>query len=279
VTSLVITADDFGLAREVNEAVEIAHTRGILTAASLMVGASAAGDAIARARRLPTLKVGLHLVLVEGRPVLPAAQIPDLVDADGNFRDDMTRTGIAIFLRPSVQRQVAAEITAQFEMFATSGLVLDHVNAHKHFHLHPTIARLAIEIGRRYGMHTVRVPDEPTALLRRLDTTTPVAARLWPYTMLLRRRLHRSGIDCADHVFGCSWSGAMTPDRLERLIGALPAGRNEIYVHPATANRFAGSCDGYAYTNELDALLASGTIDAVREDRARRVVLASRSIA
>ena len=171
--ALVVTADDFGLAREVNEAVEIAHTRGILTAASLMVGAPAADDAVERARRMPRLKVGLHLVLVEGRPVLPPEAVPDLVDQHGCFRNDMTRAGIAIFLRPAVQRQVAAEIEAQFAAFAATGLALDHVNAHKHFHLHPTIARQVVAIGARYGMDTVRVPDEPAARLRRIDPTTP----------------------------------------------------------------------------------------------------------
>ena len=43
--ALIVTADDFGLAPEVNEAVEAAHSNGILTAASLMVGAPAAADA------------------------------------------------------------------------------------------------------------------------------------------------------------------------------------------------------------------------------------------
>jgi len=46
---LIVTADDFGLATEVNEAVEIAHRSGILSAASLMVaspGAVALGSAL-----------------------------------------------------------------------------------------------------------------------------------------------------------------------------------------------------------------------------------------
>ena len=273
--TLVVTADDFGLAPAVNEAVEIAHTRGILTAASLMVGAPAAADAIARARRMPALKVGLHLVLVEGRPVLPPEQLPDLVDERGDFRCHMAKTGLAIFLRPHVQRQVAAEIEAQFEAFAATGLVLDHVNAHKHFHLHPTIARLLLEIGRRYGMRTVRVPDEPRALLRRLDGTTPVAGGLWPFTALLRRRLRRAGVGSADHVFGCAWSGAMTADRLEVLLGALPQGHNEIYLHPATANEFPGACRGYAYTEELGALIGGRVLETVRDVSSRRITPAS----
>ncbi|MBV9903998.1 MAG: ChbG/HpnK family deacetylase, partial [Alphaproteobacteria bacterium] len=76
--SLIVTADDFGAAVEVNDAVEQAHTQGILTAASLMVSAPAAADAVARARELPRLRVGLHIVLVEGKPTLPVASVPDL---------------------------------------------------------------------------------------------------------------------------------------------------------------------------------------------------------
>ena len=45
---LIVTADDFGRSLPVNEAVESAHREGILSAASLMVGAPAAGDAVAR---------------------------------------------------------------------------------------------------------------------------------------------------------------------------------------------------------------------------------------
>src|ERR1700761_6836336 len=97
VKQLIVTADDFGAAREVNEAVERAHRDGILTAASLMVSAPAAADAGARAKTMPNLRVGLHLTLVDDRPTLPAAHIPGLVDRDGMFRSDMARSGAAMF--------------------------------------------------------------------------------------------------------------------------------------------------------------------------------------
>ena len=98
---------------------------------------------------MPGLRVGLHLVLVDGRPgVARAASVPDLVDANGNFRNDMARAGAAMFFRAKVARQLEEEIAAQFEAFRATGLALDHVNAHKHFHLHPTIAALTLKIGR-----------------------------------------------------------------------------------------------------------------------------------
>src|SRR5262249_58180879 len=97
-----------------NEAVEQGHRSGVLSAASLMVGAPAVTDAVERARRLPSLGVGLHLTLVDGYPVLPPRQIPDLVGADGRFSRHVVRFGIALFFLPKIQRQVEAGIETQF---------------------------------------------------------------------------------------------------------------------------------------------------------------------
>src|SRR5262249_30423539 len=170
---LIVTADDFGLAVEVNQAVEAGHRDGVLTRASLMGGGPATDDAVARARALPTLRVGLHVVLVDGRPVLPPDAVPGLVGSDGRFLDDMARAGVNFFFRPAVRRQLAAEIRAQFERFAATGLPLDHANAHRHFHLHPTVAGLIARIGRDFGLAAVRLPREPAAVLRRAQPARP----------------------------------------------------------------------------------------------------------
>ena len=39
-----------------------------------------------------------------------------------------------------MKRQLAREVAAQFAAYAATGLPLDHVDAHQHFHLHPTVA-------------------------------------------------------------------------------------------------------------------------------------------
>ena len=252
---LIVTADDFGAAAEVNEAVERAHRDGILSAASLMVAGGAARDAVARAKTMPKLRVGLHLVLVEGKPVLPAHAVPDLVDSSGHFRTDMARAGAAMFFLPKVRAQLAAEIAAQFEAFAATGLALDHVNAHKHFHLHPTIASLMVEMAANYRVKGARVPLEPQDVLGRIEPrkASAVVALTAPFARSLRRRFHRAGISSPDHVFGLAWSGAMTGERLAGLIRHLPEGLSEIYTHPATGP-YAGSAPGYQYQGELAAL-------------------------
>ncbi|MGO9934245.1 MAG: hopanoid biosynthesis-associated protein HpnK [Steroidobacteraceae bacterium] len=267
---LIITADDFGVAREVNDAVEAAHRGGVLQAASLMVAAPAAADAVERARRMPALRVGLHVVLAEGRPMLPASAVSNLVDGNGMFRFDMAALGAAIFFHRQARREVAAEITAQFEAFRAFGLPLDHCNAHKHFHLHPVVGALIAGIGARFGLRAARVPIEPKHVLRKA-----AGRRRWapgfptaPFAHLLRRRLRAAGLLVPDHVFGLQWSGQMTKQRLLGLIRNLPDGLSEIYLHPATG-LFDGAAAGYRYREELDALTADEVAAACRDSSLR----------
>jgi hopanoid biosynthesis associated protein HpnK len=240
---LIVTADDFGASPQVNEAVERAHRDGILTAASLMVTGDAAADAVARATWMPRLGVGLHLVLVEGTPALPPGQVPALVGADGRFRTDMVRAAVRIFADPRARRQLAAEVEAQFAAFAATGLALDHVNAHKHFHLHPTIAAAVLRIGPNYGMRAVRAP---------VERGTPGIEARW--ARRLQRRLRTAGMLVPDQVVGLAWTGQFTAERMRQALAALPDGLTEVYTHPATGP-YPGSAPGYDYPGELAALL------------------------
>ena len=224
-----------------------------------MVGAPAVADAVARAHRLPDLRVGLHLVLVDGLPTLSCAEISGLVRRDGRFDPHVGRAGVRFFALPQVRRQLAMEIRAQFEAFHATGLRLDHVNAHKHMHLHPTVARAVIEIGRDYGMIAVRLPSEPVEPLRAAFPDEHYSAPLYrPWIDWLRRRLHSAGLFVNDNFFGLAWTGGMVEGRLLRLLPQLPQGLSEIYFHPATARSAALSAamPGYRHEEELAALLS-----------------------
>jgi len=255
---VIISADDFGLSEAVNEAVEQAHRDGFLEAASLMVAAPAAADAVRRARAMPDLRVGLHLVVIEGPAVLPPAEIANLVDADGQFPSDQFRLGVRYALLPHIRRQLAAEIRAQFAAFAATGLALDHANAHKHMHLHPTVGRLMLDIGRDFGLPAIRVPAEPPEVLRQCGARSgPGAWALHRWTALLRRQARAAGVATNDHCFGLAWSGHMTADRLRRLMQVLPDGISEVYFHPAVQRDalLRRLMPGYEHEAELAALL------------------------
>ena len=223
-TEVIISADDFGLSVEVNEAVELAHREGILSTTSLMVAGPAAADAVRRAHALPGLGVGLHLVAVEGPAVL-----------GGQFGSDQVRLGFEYFFSPAARRRLRAEILAQYRAFAATGLRLDHANAHKHMHLHPTVGRMLIEIGCEFGLPALRIPAEPPDVMRACGHTPPLSAHaLYGWAGVLRAQARRAGLRTNDHVFGLAWSGGMTSERLLCLAGQLPPGLSEIYFHPAT---------------------------------------------
>ena len=262
---LIITADDFGAAFAVNEAVEMAHRKGVLSAASLMVTGDAFDDAVARAKEMPSLGVGLHLVLVEGRPCLPPEQVPDLVDNNGRFCANMALAGITIFAKPAARSQLFAEVEAQFAAFAATGLPLDHVNAHKHFHLHPTISSAILASGKQYRMKAIRAPIEPRGVLARIEAGAGRFDMAQPWARLVRRRMRKAGLLVPDQVFGLTWSGALDTQRLRGLIANLPDGLSEIYCHAATDDHYLGHAPGYAYRAELAALMNGEVADMIAQ--------------
>jgi chitin disaccharide deacetylase len=248
---LIVTADDFGLAPEINEAVEQAHRSGILTAASLMVAGPAAADAVRRAKAMPELRVGLHLVLVDGRAALQSDELAHLAEKGGNLRSDMVRLAFDLVMNPTARRELRREMEAQFDSFRRTGLMLDHVNAHRHFQLHPVVFGMIAAVGERHGMRALRVPVEPDLPQIRF-AGRQLLLRRW--ASLIRARARAKGLTVPDAVYGLAWSGAMTEPRLRSLLRLLPAGIVEIYTHPATRNEFCGHAPGYDYMGELAAL-------------------------
>jgi chitin disaccharide deacetylase len=232
-----------------------------------MVGGAAAADAVERARRLPNLRVGLHVVLTDGLPVSRRGDIPGLVQDNGEFRNDLPLYGAQIAFDPAVKRQIEREIVAQFEAYRATGLPLDHVDGHRHFQLHPVVAGAVISVGRRYGMRALRVPLEPWRTVAAIDPATQrrLGRIVAPWAAWLRRRVRAAGLVTADAVFGLAWSGAMTKARVAALLRRLPPGVVEIYLHPGMQNSFAGAAPGYRYTDEFAALCDPDCVAAARQ--------------
>lgn len=251
---LIVTADDFGISLPVNEAVESAHKDGILTTTCLMVAGPAAQDAVARAKKLPTLAVGLHIVTVCGQPALPADDVPDLVDGSGNFDTNLVRAGIRYFFSPSARRQLAQEIRAQFAAFDATGLNLDHVNAHNHMHIHPTIFGMILKIGREFGLRAIRFPWEPWAPG---GDKTLGDKFLGIWLAIMKRRAEKAGIKINDRMFGMRASGKMDRDQWIGLLEHIPDGVSEIVCHPATRrwDEIDPAAHDYRFEAEYKALI------------------------
>jgi hopanoid biosynthesis associated protein HpnK len=232
-----------------------------------MISGPAAADAVRRARRLPNLRVGLHLVLADGWASLAPWQIPGIADRQGRMGDDLFARGIRYFASSSVRRELEAEVRAQLAAFARTGLALDHVNVHKHFHLHPTVLGLLIRIARECGVRAIRVPDEPFWFAARNAGPHAVlsTAALKPWVWLMKCRLRAAGIFHNDAIFGVAKSGAMDEEQLLAILTRLPLGITEIYLHPATISggSITSSMAAYRHADELAALLSPRVCAAV----------------
>jgi hopanoid biosynthesis associated protein HpnK len=235
---VIVTADDFGRSPAVNEAVARAHGEGILTAASLMVNEPHCPSAVEWARRQASFGVGLHLVLVRGRAACDHRRIPGLADAQGQFGSNPFALGWRYYFQRDLREQLRAEVRAQLARFQETGLRLDHVNGHLHFHLHPVVLRILVEEARGFGIRHLRLTRDPFWLnLRlargRLGYRAFHAGVFAALSKRARPRLARAGIRHVDRVFGLLQDGRVDEEFISRLLPQLPAGDSELYLHPS----------------------------------------------
>ncbi len=236
---LVVTADDFGRFPSVNRAIAIACDRGVLTAASIVAGGDAFAEAVDLAARYPKLSVGLHIMLSDGRPVLPPADIPGLVDTEGRFERSPMRAGVTYWrLRRSLADQIGAEVKAQFDRVEKAGIQLTHVDCHHHLHMHPLLFEIIAREAARRGVAWIRIPREPLSLV--LGLHVPLldvkAFFTWlVFGLLADRNLRvacRHGLRAADNVYGLSGTGRIDEKYLLALLPYVKGATSEIYLHP-----------------------------------------------
>lgn len=238
---LIINADDFGFSDDVNTAIIQAHEEGILTSTSLMVTGDAAQNAIALAKNHPRLAVGLHLVLVCGKSVLPPAQIPNLVDSQGNFSDNPTQAGLNYQFNQATRAELRLEIAAQLEKFRDSGLNLSHVDGHLHLHVHPVILNILTEFAAEFQIKFIRLPSEELTKNLKIDRRNLLIKIVWSIVFGQLRNygeglLKAHNIKFADRVYGLLQTGNMSEEYLLSLIPQIEAELVEIYAHPTSVN-------------------------------------------
>ena len=235
---LIVNGDDFGLSEQVNAAILHAHRHGILTNASLMVSARAWRGAVELARATPSLQVGLHLTLVQGRAVLDHRHIPQLTDRDGNFLHNPIRAGLRYFFSARARSQIRDECRAQIERFLATGLPLAHIDGHVNIHLHPIVLNSLLELAEEYGIRAMRLTREDLACSLALDSRAALRKRLESgvFARLSRHAEHKlaaAGIVWPDSLFGLHQTGRVDEPYLLGLLPRLQAGVTELYCHPA----------------------------------------------
>jgi hopanoid biosynthesis associated protein HpnK len=251
VRRLIVNADDFGLSRSVNEAVVRAHRDGILTSASLMVNEAGFDEAVKLARENPKLGVGLHLTLLQAHSALLPEKIPGLVNSRGEFSESPVGVGMDYFFKRNLREQLRAEIHAQFEKFRKTGLPLDHVNGHLHFHLHPTIFKILMEDADKFQIRHLRLTRDCLARSRKISSGNFFykifhAVIFEMLSSRARKTLDAKKIRHAQITFGLLQDSRVDEDYILKLLPELPPGDSELYSHPSLGE----------FKHEFDALIS-----------------------
>lgn len=234
---LIVNADDFGLTSGVNRAIAELHQAGVLTSTSLMARGAATEEAIELACSMPTLGVGCHVVLVDGEPVLPAREIPTLVDRrTGRFPDSLGTFLLRLFTGRVRSGEIEAEVAAQIAVLQCRGVRLTHLDTHKHTHVFSAVLRPVLRAGRAAGIRAIRHPFEPEWAVR--ATARASLTRIAELTALRtleprsRRILTGENFVTTDGTIAMAGTGVLDKATLSSLLEKMPAGTWELVTHP-----------------------------------------------
>lgn len=276
---LIVNADDFGRHLLINAAVEQALTRGCLRSATLMPGGVAFDDAISIASRHPELGLGVHFTLVNGNPVLPPAEIPSLVTAEGTFYPDHN-SFLKQYLQGKVRlAEVRKELAAQLHKVTATGVRVTHVDSHQHLHTLPGIIDIVLELAAAAGIKAVRIPK--ATLFPKDGGASGLGALigrvgLYSLARLAQGKAAAKGFKVPDHFAGIVAGDAVDCACMLAVIKNLQPGTTEVMIHPGTDNGILQKECGWEhdFEAELAALTDSRVLQALQE---RRVVCSNYS--
>jgi predicted glycoside hydrolase/deacetylase ChbG (UPF0249 family) len=240
---LVVNADDLGLTAGVNDGIFDAHDAGILTSASLIANAPATADAIRRVRTHPSLGIGVHLMLVDGTPVLPPGDVPTLIADDERFRPSWKPFIAACLERRVSLVEVERELTAQIERVRRAGIEPTHLDSHKHVHAYPPVFAIVARLAARFGIPVVRIPYEGgvgrVGPVRRVGQGGQVGRvgqvllnwAMWPWARRNYRTAASLGLRAPNFV-GRMHTGVIDRSALHAMLRGTAEGVTELMVHP-----------------------------------------------
>lgn len=208
---LIINADDFGFTKDVNAGIVQAHRAGILTSTTLMANGNAFEDAVRLARETPTLDIGCHLVLVQGRSLVTGWEFPE----------KLGKAWAALITR---RLDVYAELRAQIEKILNAGIRPTHLDSHKHTHVLPHVFRQVVRLAHEFDIPYVRLPLDHTAPFARVPSD--LASRYY------RRLARDTRVKMTDHFLGFRLTGSLTEKTFAATLACVREGTTEFMCHP-----------------------------------------------
>ncbi len=249
VRRLIVNADDFGLTSGVNRAIVEAHQQGIVTSATLMATSKSFGEAASLAHTLtqgnPRFSVGCHVVLLDGKPLLPADMVPTLFqpnvkNGSGKMRTKLSEFAVAALTGKLDPVEIEAEAAAQMGWLKSAGVEVSHFDAHKHAHMFPSVLRPLLRAARSARIPAVRNPfgrlfPLPFSKLlgnRKLWTRFAEMSVLRGFASKFVNEVKSHGLRTTDGSFGVLVTGVLDLELFTTIVDVIPEGTWEFVCHP-----------------------------------------------
>lgn len=220
---LIINADDFGFTKGCNDGIITALKEGLATDTTIMINMEDSSDAVEKAKQSGIKRIGLHLNLTCGKPVLPPERVSSLVDENGNFYRR------AAMLLPNMNlKEAEAELWSQVEKFTLTGMGLTHIDSHHHIHMYEGLTDIVIDIARK-----LEIP------LRQTNDA-------------VKEKIINKGVKTTDHFTMKFYGDGATLENLCSILDRYEDGVMEIMTHPAIPDQKLLSTSSYNIDREKE---------------------------
>ncbi len=236
---LHVIADDFGTCAAVDQGILRCRREGILTGASIAVNGDNAGAAVEEARA-GGLNLGVHVNLVDGKPLSPPDSIRTLLDGNGRFWGTSARFFARYWQGKIDSAHIRREAEAQIVSLLERGIHPTHIDSHQHVHLWHSLLPLFLELAKTYGIKRIRMPSLPP------EPANGNIARWFKYSALCylgafgRIKTAHTSLGVSDRLWGLMVTGELDRDYLLRMLHNLPAGTHELICHPSVQSEDCG---------------------------------------
>lgn len=163
---LILNADDFGLSPSINKGIVDCFKEGLISSTTIMMNTPYTDEAIQLAKEHNIKNIGIHLNLTYGKSVLPASEVPSLVDENGVFHYVCMLGYYTQYL------DAKKELRAQIEKFLATGLTPTHLDHHHYFNEIPNILKAYLELAKEYNLPVRSMDDNARALAREMGLKT-----------------------------------------------------------------------------------------------------------
>lgn len=244
---LITNSDDFGLTNSVTDAIIDTHLNGIMTSTTMMANMAGFDYAVRKAKEFPSLGIGIHFNLTEGKPLSELSKISDLVDDFGNFKSNVVQRKNLIFGKNKMS-QIELELKNQLEKLMDNGIMPTHFDSHHHITGVPLAFKASIKVSQKFKVNKARVTnidfqyahDYKGGLAKKIKNQLLIT----PKSLLHQTNKHRlmkSGFTVPDLKI---LPGRVLPfdvdpiDQFIRTLSVLKVGVTEISFHPGYKNSY-----------------------------------------